>query len=49
MCPDVVNTKLLTQRQREWKPDPQTINKCIDYIKHKGLFYLTFRRIIWRE
>jgi hypothetical protein len=28
MCPDVVDTKLLTQRQREWKPDPKTINKC---------------------
>ena len=27
MCPDVVETKLLSQRQREWQPDPQVINK----------------------
>jgi hypothetical protein len=27
MCPDIVETKLLNQREREWKPDPQVINK----------------------
>ena len=28
MCPDIVATKLLTQREREWKPDPAVTNKC---------------------
>ena len=27
MCPDIVETKLLNQREREWRPDPQVINK----------------------
>jgi hypothetical protein len=27
MCPDIVETRLLNQREREWKPDPQVINK----------------------
>lgn len=27
MCPDIVETKLMNQREREWKPDPQVINK----------------------
>lgn len=27
MCPDIVETKLMYEREREWKPDPQVINK----------------------
>jgi hypothetical protein len=27
MCPDIVQTTLLKEREREWKPDPQVINK----------------------
>ena len=29
MCPDIVETKLLPQRERAWKPDPQIINKWV--------------------
>ena len=27
MCPDIIETKLKFEREREWKPDPQVINK----------------------
>jgi hypothetical protein len=40
MCPDIVETQLLSQRNREWKPDEEIMNKWIvlykmqkDYVK----------------
>ena len=40
MCPDIIETKLKYEREREWKPDPQLINKWTvlynlqkDYLK----------------
>lgn len=29
MCPDIIETQLLTSRHREWKPDPDIINKWV--------------------
>lgn len=40
MCPDIVETQLLSQKNREWKPDPDIMNKWVllynmqkDYVK----------------
>lgn len=40
MCPDIIETKLMYEREREWKPNPQMINKWLvlynlqnDYLK----------------
>jgi len=46
MCPDIVETKLLSQREREWKPDPAVTNKCIFIYNFKGLYYIIYRKTI---